>query len=172
MNSAPGSASSEPHPPRNTANALRPEKAEGDLVTARDSRRGGAANRTTGTAERDIRGIGGPHTGLGCLTGPRGRCTQALNPRKESRIPHHRKPAKRCNINDLSRGGGGGIRTHDTTHRRIHTFQACAFNHSATPPRNGATPCAKSGAGTVTKCIPRCNARLRARRAQPRADRG
>ena len=30
-------------------------------------------------------------------------------------------------------GGGGGIRTRDTV-SRIHTFQACAFNHSATPP--------------------------------------
>ena len=30
-------------------------------------------------------------------------------------------------------GGGSGIRTHDTV-TRIHTFQACAFNHSATPP--------------------------------------
>ena len=34
-------------------------------------------------------------------------------------------------------GGGGGIRTRDTIHHRIHTFQACAFNHSATPPRLG-----------------------------------
>src|SRR4029077_8959400 len=31
-------------------------------------------------------------------------------------------------------GGGGRIRTRDTV-SRIHTFQACAFNHSATPPR-------------------------------------
>jgi hypothetical protein len=31
------------------------------------------------------------------------------------------------------RGGGSGIRTRDTV-SRIHTFQACAFNHSATPP--------------------------------------
>ena len=30
-------------------------------------------------------------------------------------------------------GGGGGIRTRDTV-SRIHTFQACAFSHSATPP--------------------------------------
>ncbi len=117
MNSAPGSASSEPHPAHNTADALRPQKAEGDLVTGRDSRRGGAANRTTRTAERDIRDIGAPHTGLGCLTGPRGRCTQALNPRKESRIPPYRKPEKHCDINHLSRGGGGGIRTHGTLTR-------------------------------------------------------
>ena len=32
-------------------------------------------------------------------------------------------------------GGGSGIRTRDTV-SRIHTFQACAFNHSATPPRS------------------------------------
>ncbi len=117
MNSAPGSASSEPHSPRNTANALRPQKAEGDLVTGRDSRRGGAVNRTTRTAERDIRDIGAPHTGLGCLTGPYGRCTQALNPRKESRIPHRRKPEKQRYINGLSRGGESGIRTHGTRKR-------------------------------------------------------
>ena len=109
MNSAPGSASSEPHPPRNTANALRLQKEEGDLVTGRDARRGGAANRTTRTAERDIQGIGSPHTGLGCLTGPYGRCTQALNPRKESRIQHYRKHENHCVIKDLSRGGAGSL---------------------------------------------------------------
>jgi hypothetical protein len=32
-------------------------------------------------------------------------------------------------------GGGSGIRTRDTV-SRIHTFQACAFNHSATPPQS------------------------------------
>ena len=32
-----------------------------------------------------------------------------------------------------STGGGSGIRTRDTV-SRIHTFQACAFSHSATPP--------------------------------------
>ena len=32
-------------------------------------------------------------------------------------------------------GGGSGIRTRDTV-SRIHTFQACAFNHSATPPHH------------------------------------
>ena len=109
MNSAPGSASSEPHPPRNTANALRLQKAEGDLVRGRDARRGGAANRTTQTAERDIRGIEAPHTGLDCLTGPYGRCTQALNPRKEVAIPHRRKSEISCNIKDLSRGGAGSL---------------------------------------------------------------
>ena len=31
-------------------------------------------------------------------------------------------------------GGGSGIRTHDTV-SRIHAFQACAFSHSAIPPR-------------------------------------
>jgi hypothetical protein len=31
-------------------------------------------------------------------------------------------------------GGRSGIRTHDTV-TRIHAFQACAFNHSATRPR-------------------------------------
>src|SRR5271166_2219809 len=34
---------------------------------------------------------------------------------------------------EASRGGGGGIRTRDTV-SRIHTFQACAFSRSATPP--------------------------------------
>jgi alkanesulfonate monooxygenase SsuD/methylene tetrahydromethanopterin reductase-like flavin-dependent oxidoreductase (luciferase family) len=32
-------------------------------------------------------------------------------------------------------GGGSGIRTHDTV-SRIHAFQACAFSHSAIPPRD------------------------------------
>jgi hypothetical protein len=34
-------------------------------------------------------------------------------------------------------GGGRGIRTLDTV-ARIHAFQACALNHSAIPPREGA----------------------------------
>ena len=33
-----------------------------------------------------------------------------------------------------SDGGGGGIRTRETIHHRLHTFQACAFDRSATPP--------------------------------------
>src|SRR5262249_24116960 len=39
-------------------------------------------------------------------------------------------------------GGGGGIRTHETV-ARLHAFQACAFNHSATPPQS-AQSCAKA----------------------------
>ena len=35
----------------------------------------------------------------------------------------------------MGSGGGSGIRTRDTV-SRIHTFQACAFNHSATPPQH------------------------------------
>jgi hypothetical protein len=35
----------------------------------------------------------------------------------------------------MAGGGGGGIRTRETIHHRLHTFQACAFNRSATPPR-------------------------------------
>ncbi len=35
-------------------------------------------------------------------------------------------------------GGGSGIRTRDTV-SRIHTFQACAFNRSATPPADRRT---------------------------------
>ncbi len=38
-------------------------------------------------------------------------------------------------LNVLSQSGGeSGIRTHDTASRRIHTFQACAFNRSAISP--------------------------------------
>ncbi len=164
MNSVPGSASSDPRPPSNIA--LRSQKVEGDLVTGCDAHRGGAANRTTRTAERDIRGIGGPHTGLGCLTGPYCRCTVALNPRKESRIPHYRKPEKHSDINYLSRGGGGGIRTHDTIHHRIHAFQACAFSHSATPPQER-DRLGRSSAGTVTKSNPGCNAIAAVPRGRP-----
>ncbi len=31
-------------------------------------------------------------------------------------------------------GGESGIRTHDTGSHGIHTFQACAFDHSAISP--------------------------------------
>ena len=43
-------------------------------------------------------------------------------------------------------GGGRGIRTLDTAQHRIHTFQACAFNRSATPPRrDGGGPRSRRG---------------------------
>ena len=45
-------------------------------------------------------------------------------------------------------GGGGGIRTLDTV-SRIHTFQACAFSHSATPPEH-----IRSRASTQTQPVP------------------
>jgi hypothetical protein len=38
-----------------------------------------------------------------------------------------------ANVGDSAVGGWGGIRTHDTV-SRIHTFQACAFDRSATHP--------------------------------------
>ena len=44
-------------------------------------------------------------------------------------------------------GGGSGIRTRDTV-SRIHTFQACAFNHSATPP---CRPCPLAHMGGAAK---------------------
>ena len=51
-------------------------------------------------------------------------------------------------------GGESGIRTRDTV-SRIHTFQACAFNHSAT------SPFAASAQGTnpfrrIRNCAARC----------------
>ena len=50
-----------------------------------------------------------------------------------------------------SDGGGGGIRTRETIHHRLHALQACAFDRSATPPRHGApvrnsAPCQTSEA--------------------------
>ena len=53
------------------------------------------------------------------------------------------------NSRDLNRGGGGGIRTRDTV-SRIHTFQACAFSRSATPPVRVAD--AKSAHITAAGC--------------------
>ena len=44
-------------------------------------------------------------------------------------------------------GGGGGIRTRDTV-SRIHTFQACAFSRSATPPSRA--PFKDAGEGDST----------------------
>jgi hypothetical protein len=40
----------------------------------------------------------------------------------------------------MSYGGQGGIRTRGTAHHRSHTFQACAFNRSATCPHLKAEP--------------------------------
>ena len=44
-----------------------------------------------------------------------------------------RPMTRRFVVDSHKLGGGSGIRTRDTV-SRIHTFQACAFNHSATPP--------------------------------------
>ncbi|GEM_PF-2067237 len=47
------------------------------------------------------------------------------------------------NVPERHCGGDGGIRTHDRV-TPIHTFQACAFDHSATSPHipSGRTPLA------------------------------
>ena len=47
----------------------------------------------------------------------------------------------------MIRGGGGGIRTRDTV-SRIHTFLACAFSRSATPPSRA--PSRNAGEGDST----------------------
>ena len=51
-------------------------------------------------------------------------------------------------------GGGGGIRTRDTV-SRIHTFQACAFSRSATPP-------SRRGSGGESEAIAPAAARAQA----------
>src|SRR5271166_4563203 len=65
---------------------------------------------------------------------------QASEKRREFDVP---EVSFVVNIKCLLRGGGGGIRTRDTV-SRIHTFQACAFDRSATPPSRALT---KTGAG-------------------------
>jgi hypothetical protein len=52
---------------------------------------------------------------------------------ENSRVQFDQKEIK---VRYFERGGGSGIRTHDTV-SRIHAFQASAFSHSATPPDNG-----------------------------------
>src|SRR3954464_6763449 len=74
------------------------------------------------------------------------------------------------NFNRLSRGGGSGIRTHDTV-SRIHAFQASAFSHSAIPP---AAPCIEGARGLFqasNACTPGCVARLRPRSRSQTPDR-
>ena len=50
-----------------------------------------------------------------------------------------------CNLMYLNQwftlyiGGERGIRTPEARFRRLHTFQACSFNHSDTSPRTRAT---------------------------------
>ncbi len=61
MDSAPGSASFEPHPPPNTAHALRLQQAEGDLVRRRDVRRGGGAGTVPLERWKEIFGVSGAH---------------------------------------------------------------------------------------------------------------
>jgi hypothetical protein len=55
-------------------------------------------------------------------------------------------------IKTQKNGGGGGIRTRDKAFDPILTFQASAFNHSATPPRNSlaVTLVVRQGARTLT----------------------
>jgi hypothetical protein len=62
-------------------------------------------------------------------------------------------------------GGGSGIRTRDTV-SGIHTFQACAFNHSATPPAADRAPERARGLPGAARAA-RCRAVSRVcRRAQ------
>jgi hypothetical protein len=68
------------------------------------------AKGATQTAKRDNRDIPASHRGLIGLTGPPGRCKEALNPREEASIPHCQKQKKHCVINSLSRGGGSSPR--------------------------------------------------------------
>ena len=63
----------------------------------------------------------------------------------------------KCRGRSSQRGGGGGIRTRDTV-SRIHTFQACAFDRSATPPCRAVgarpahiTPCSASASRAACK---------------------
>ena len=55
---------------------------------------------------------------------------RTLRTKFESRL----KPKK--SVKSIAYGGGRGIRTLGTV-SRTHAFQACAFNHSATPPDTG-----------------------------------
>src|SRR5574337_290854 len=74
-------------------------------------------------------------------SGPGGVCE--LSSRGDRRGHHERQakalgcfvaaPASGCRIYRET-GGEGGIRTRDTGISRIHTFQACSFNHSDTSP--------------------------------------
>ena len=54
-------------------------------------------------------------------------------PPETTRTQNAHRIRSRTGVQRLKSGGGSGIRTRDTV-SRIHTFQACAFNHSATPP--------------------------------------
>jgi hypothetical protein len=66
------------------------------------------------------------------------------------------------------RGGGSGIRTRDTV-SRIHTFQACAFNHSATPPQGGSSYSLRAPARNWSYID--CRRGIRARQVRPRSQR-
>src|SRR5205085_9065864 len=70
-----------------------------------------------------------------CANGTVG--ADAAKPRNRRRNSRLSKDKGMRYIKYLVRGGGSGIRTHDTV-SRIHAFQACALSHSAIPPRHGA----------------------------------
>jgi hypothetical protein len=52
----------------------------------------------------------------------------------EPKSPLHGVDASDRSSQRLLNGGGGGIRTRETVHHRLHALQACAFDRSATPP--------------------------------------
>ena len=53
--------------------------------------------------------------------------------RGSDKLGDQRRHRRKFVYKSMGCGGGSGIRTRDTV-SRIHTFQACAFNHSATRP--------------------------------------
>src|SRR5487761_61458 len=69
-------------------------------------------------------------------SGPGGVCE--LSSRGDRRGHHRRGPWSPETDVELQVGGESGIRTRDTFYR-IHTFQACSFNHSDTSPLVPAT---------------------------------
>jgi hypothetical protein len=76
-----------------------------------------------------------PHSGTSDVEGPTRRRGPQICAYSREFLGNFGSGPVRENGCSGDNGGGSGIRTRDTV-SRIHTFQACAFNHSAIPPQS------------------------------------
>ncbi len=98
-----------------------------------------------------------PHISVACESFPALIARTSMPHRRAAEIPpiapSPRYPPDFCKTRRQA-GGGGGIRTRDTV-ARIHALQACAFDHSATPPapRNGRARLAERAAAAQPRRV-------------------
>ncbi len=95
-------------------------------------------SRTTKTGVRDFCDMVGPFAGPERSQLTTTKQIDRVTCGKDSAISTPRNIKKSFYINELSAGGGGGIRTHGAL-ARTTVFETAPFDHSGTPPLGAGT---------------------------------